>query len=118
MRAASQSVTQMMSRPVSWAYRELRLDLAEELDVVVDVLGVLDLDPGALRERLQGGPVLAVVGDVHVLGPVGEVDLLLLGRVVVGGRRGVPLRFMRRDAAGAQRAETADRERPHAGGAE
>ena len=43
MRAAIQSVTTWMSRPPESALGVLLADLAEELGVVVDLLGVLDL---------------------------------------------------------------------------
>lgn len=98
------------------AGRELRLDLAEELDVVVDVLGVLDLDAGPFGERVQRRPVLLVVADVHVLGPVGEVDHLLLGRVV-RRRGGLAVRLLGgRDAAPGEPGEAADGERAEARG--
>src|SRR6185369_1607411 len=96
---------------------ELRLDLSEELDVVVDVLGVLDLDPGPLGELLQRGTVLLVLADVHVLGPVGEADPLLRLGVVVRDRSS-SLALRGRDAAGAQGGEAADGERAYTAGAE
>ena len=56
---------------------ELRLDLGEELVVVVDVLGVVDLDPGRLVNASRVGRCFSS-SYVDVLGPVGPVDDLLL----------------------------------------
>ena len=49
MRFAIQSVSTKPSRPMLWSLREVRPDLGEVLVVVVDVLGVGELDPGVLR---------------------------------------------------------------------
>jgi hypothetical protein len=48
-----------------------RRDAADELLVVVDHLLVVDLDPGATDERVEGRAPPAPTGDVDVLRPVG-----------------------------------------------
>src|SRR5262249_30415088 len=54
------------------ALRQRPLDLREELAVVVDVLVVVHLDPGLLRELVQGRMLLALHVDVER--PVREVQ--------------------------------------------
>ena len=113
---------------------QLRLDLGEELVVVVVVLGVVDLDAGLLRERVERRVLLGLVVDVDVLGPVGPVDDLLgvgacpSARLVAGAafvcrarwcrRRPAPAATPRRPRAVQQRAageQCRARERPTAG---
>src|SRR5690606_29495217 len=68
-------------------------------------------------ERVQRRVVPPAVVDVHVLGPVGEADALLLRGVVL--RRDAALGVSGRgDAAGAERPGAADRQRAAGGGAQ
>src|SRR5206468_6094799 len=69
---------------------ELRLDLAEELFVAVDVLGVGDVDARLLLELVKGRMPLPL--EVHVVGPVREVQRLreLVVRAARAGLRGRP----------------------------
>ena len=59
---------------------ELRLDLAEERRVVVDVLDVLDVDAGAVGELGEG----VVLARIDVARPVGD-DQLALDLAAFGG---------------------------------
>ena len=67
---------------------QLRLDLGEELVVVVDVLGVVDLDAGLLREGVQRRVRRGLVVDVDVRRPVRPVDDLVGVGLVRPGRLG------------------------------
>ena len=60
--------------PAGLALVEQRLDLAEELDVVVDVLDVVDADAGTCSSNSSIGAVRALV---DVAGPVRDVELAL-----------------------------------------
>ncbi len=72
--------------------------------VVVDVLAVLDLDAGLLREVLQrGGALVAVLDDVDVVRPARPEDLLLGRRQVGAGERGRRLGGAGRARRGAAR---------------
>ena len=75
-RAAIQSVITMMSQPVSWPASSCGLIVPRNVVVVVDDLLVLDRRPVLgleVLERLELRLVVRV--DVHVVGPVGPVEL-------------------------------------------
>ena len=86
-----------MSRSMLWFALQRLVDLGEELVVVVDVLGVLDRDPGG---RLEVGHRLLV----DVERPVGDPERLLPalaaagGRVAAGAAARLPCRCRRRPA--------------------
>jgi hypothetical protein len=85
-RYCSLSVRTMMSLLIDWPRRERTLDLPEELGVRVDVLGVLDLDAGLLRERIERRKRLRLLVDVDVVRPVREAERVgeLLGPPAAG----------------------------------
>ena len=112
---------------------QLLVDLGEEVVVGVDVLGVVDRDPGLGLEGVQRRPLVLVVRvDVDVGDPVREVDDLLgvglvRARLALGGGRGRPRARARTRAGRAgggrlglrrARAEQARRAHTEAGGQE